>query len=189
MFIVDSNTPDRELVQRMCEGYEPAFEVIYLRYVKGLTAYARKRITNVEDCHELVQDIFESIWSRRVGLAHVTELEPYLFRTIKYKVIRYYQHNQVVQKYVDHFKAFETMVEEMETEDQISDLRAAIETTLKELPERCQQAVRLRLDENLSNGDIAARMNVDKSTVKRYITTALSHLKEKHSPSLKSSMN
>jgi RNA polymerase sigma-70 factor (family 1) len=180
---------DSTLMAALIQGDAIAFERIYFKYVRGLTAYARKRITNAEDCYELVQDIFESLWSRRESLGHVTELEPYLFRTIKYKVIRYYQHNQVVQKYVDHFKAFETMVEEMETEDEISDLRAVIETTLKELPERCQQAVRLRLDENLSNGDIAARMNVDKSTVKRYITTALSHLKEKHSPSLKSSMN
>lgn len=176
------NDTDPILIAALVSGDGNAFETIYYRYVKGLTAYARKRITNTEDCHELIQEVFESLWARHAKLGHITALEPYLYRMVKYKVIRYYQHHQVVQRYADHFRAFETMVEEVESENEIENLRAVIQTTIKELPERCQEALRLRLDENLSNGDIAARMNIDKSTVKRYITTALSYLREKHAP-------
>lgn len=177
-----ANHTDEQLVTALVAGDEKAFEAIYFRYVKGLTAYARKRISRLEDCEEIVQELFASLWARHQQLAHVTALEPYLYRMVKYKVIRYYEHHQVVQKYADHFRAFELMVEDVAHENELEHLRAVIQPTIEELPERCREAIRLRLDENLSNGDIAMRMNIDKSTVKRYITTALSYLREKHAP-------
>lgn len=180
------NHTDPELVSLLLHGNARAFEAIYYRYVKRLTSYARKRIHDREDCFELVQEVFESLWQRHAQLSNVTLLEPYLYRMVKYKIIRYYQHNQVVQKYIDHFKAFETIAEDTESESELDTLREIINSTLLELPERCQTAVRLRIDENLSNGDIAERMGIDKSTVKRYITAALSFFREKHQPLYKS---
>jgi RNA polymerase sigma-70 factor (family 1) len=177
---------DSELFAALLEGDDKAFEAIYLRYVKALSSYARRRISNTDDCDEIIQEVFESLWQRHSSIAHVTILEAYLYRMVKYKIIRYYQHNQVVQKYADHFKAFEVMAEEMHEEKEVENLRAVINQSMSLLPERCQMAVRLRIDENLSNGDIAKIMNIDKATVKRYITSALQHLRKVHSPLYKS---
>jgi RNA polymerase sigma-70 factor (family 1) len=177
---------DSELVAALLQGEDKAFEAIYLRYVKALSGYARKRISNKDDCDEIVQEVFESLWQRHSAIAHITILEAYLYRMVKYKIIRYFQHNQVVKKYADHFKAFEVMVEEMHEEKEVENLRAVINHSLMQLPERCQMAVRLRIDENLSNGDIALVMNIDKATVKRYITSALQHFRKVHSPIYKS---
>lgn len=176
---------DTELVTALLGGDEKAFEIIYFRYVKALTRYARSRVSNKEDCYEIIQEVFESLWIKQSSLADILVLEAYLYRMVKYKVIRYYQHNRVIQKYADHFKAFELSFAETE-QDELETLRVLINTTLTELPERWQVAVRLRIDENLSNGAIAERMNIDKSTVKRYITAALSYFREKHRPLYKS---
>lgn len=177
-----SNYRDEELIVLLLSGDDKAFEAIYLRYLKALSSYARKRISNKHDCDEIIQDVFESLWQRHSAIAHVTILEAYLYRMVKYKIIRYYQHNQVVQKYADHFKAFALMAEEMHEEKEVENLRAVINQSMSLLPERCQMAVRLRIDENLSNGDIAKVMNIDKATVKRYITSALQHFRKAHSP-------
>jgi RNA polymerase sigma factor (sigma-70 family) len=72
--------------------------------------------------------------------------------------------NQAIRIAVLIFEAvFETGTEENREPE---NLDALIEKGLAELPERCQVAVRLRLKENLSNGDIAKRMNITKGTVK-----------------------
>ncbi len=178
------NDTDPELVAALLNGEEQAFEVIYFRYVKPLTRYVRSRIANKEDSVEIVQEVFESIWARHTGLSHITLLEAYLFRMVKYKIIRYFQHHQVVKKYGDHFKAFESLVTDAEEESssELDHLRALINKSMDALPERCRMAVTLRLDENLSNGDIADRMNIDKATVKRYMTFALNHLRKVHAP-------
>jgi len=173
--------PDNIIIEMLLSGDDKAFEQIYFRYAKPLYRYALKRISNNEDCEEIIQEIFESLWTRHTGLSHVTNIEAYLYRMVKYKVIRYFQHNKVKEKYAVHFMIFEELVEELYQETEIQTLRSLINNSIGKLPERCQMVVRLRIDENLSNSDIAVRMNIDKATVKRYMTTALSYFRERHS--------
>jgi RNA polymerase sigma-70 factor (family 1) len=180
------NDTDPELVAALLDGEDQAFEVIYFRYVKALTRYVRSRIRSKEDSFEIVQEVFESIWARHSELGHVTMLEAYLFRMVKYKIIRYFQHHQVVKKYEDHFKAFEMIASGDEGLSEMDNLRALINGSMDGLPERCRMAVTLRIDENLSNGDIAQRMNIDKSTVKRYMTSALNYFRRVHASHYKS---
>lgn len=181
------NHTDSELLAGLVKGEHNAFEIIYYRYVKVLTGYVQKRISNREDCFEIVQDVFESLWRRRAALEHITVLEAYLFRMVKYKIIRYFQHNQVVKKYEDHFRAFEMIAKEASEEgSEIESLRAVIEESMHGLPERCQMVVRLRVEENLTNGDIAKRMHINKATVKRYMTSALNYFRKIHPPLYKS---
>jgi RNA polymerase sigma factor (sigma-70 family) len=56
-------------------------------------------------------------------------------------------------------------------------LQDLIDTTLEKLPARCQEAFQLRLRQNLSNGEIARRLNIKKGTVERYMIVAMSHLR------------
>jgi RNA polymerase sigma-70 factor (family 1) len=172
------NHTDTDLVSLLIEGNERAFAVIYERYAFDLYRYARKNIQDSEDCREIIQDIFESLWKRRAELGHITVLDAYLYRTVKYKIIRYTQHQAVKRKYADHYRLFEAVLETSIDENrEPENIEALIEKGLAELPERCQVAVRLRLTENLSNGDIAKRMNITKGTVKNYMVTALNHLR------------
>ena len=172
------NQNDIELIVLLSIGDQKAFEAIYRRYASDLFRYARKSIALKEDCEEIIQDIFESLWIRRENLSHITVLNAYLFRMVKYKVIRYIQHNSVKKKYTEHYRLFEALYEtSIAEEDEPSPVQAMVKKALAQLPERCQLAVKLRLHENLSNGDIAIRMNIKKSTVENYMVAALSHLR------------
>lgn len=176
------NHTDLELVNALQQGEEKAFAEIFQRYAKKLYAYTRKSIAVKEDCQEIVQDAFESLWQKRGKLWDDTKLDAYLYRVVKYKIIRYVSHKKVIQKYSDHFKAFEVAYDDNGDEKELESLRSLLDTSLSKLPERCQMVVRLRIDENLSNGAIAERMNIDKDSVKRYMTHAMSYFKEQHPP-------
>ena len=166
-------------IRHLMSGDTQAFEEIYRAHAANLYRYARRNISNKEDCEEIIQDIFESLWQRRNSLGHITALEPYLFRMVKYKVIRYFQHSKVKQRYADHYRLFEAIYENSPVDERDSDrYHAILEQGLAKLPERCRFAVRLRLMENLSNADIASRMQITKGTVENYMVTALRHLKE-----------
>jgi len=172
------NYSDALLVRLLSAGDKKAFEAVYKRYASNLYAYARKNIAVKEDCEEIIQEIFESLWTRHSKLVHVTTLGSYLFRMVKYKVIRYFQHNAVKRKYAEHYKLFEAVYDSTNGgESELSDIQAMIERSISELPERCQLAIKLRLVENLSNHDIAIRMNIKKSTVENYMVTALRHFR------------
>ncbi len=169
---------DVELMAFLIEGSEEAFQVIYTRYVGKLYAYAKKNITLKEDCEEIVQEVFVSIWSRRESLTNVATLESYLFRMVKYKVIRYFQHSTVKRKYEEHYKLYEEIYDNIEGfEKEPSLFQNVIDKGLADLPERVGMAMKLRLSENLSNEDIAKKMNIKKIVVEKYIGIAKKHLR------------
>lgn len=172
------NHTDMELTALLIQGDDNAFGVIYSRYAAKLYSYARKNISTKEDCEEIVQEVFESMWLRHEKLSNVTLLEPYLFRMVKYKVIRYFQHSTVRRKYEEHYRFFESIydsVEEFEKEPSL--IQTVIDKGLTGLPDRISMAMKLRLNENLSNEDIAKRMNIKKIVVEKYIGIAKSHLR------------
>jgi RNA polymerase sigma-70 factor (ECF subfamily) len=172
------NQSDTNLISRLQQGDRKAFEIIYRSYAGELYRYALKSIDRKEDCEEIVQDVFESLWRRREDLGHVETLSAYLFTTVKYKVIRYFQHSRVKHKYEEHFLLFEAVYDtHPEGEREGLHIVERIEKGLLQLPERCQQAVKLRLHENLSNTEIAERMSINKGTVENYMVTAIRHLK------------
>lgn len=168
---------DSQLVVLIKANDREAFSVIYKRYAAALYRFARRNIQVKEDCEELVQDVFKDIWERRERLNPISSVNAYLFRMMRNKVVRYVQHNATRRKYEEHFQFFEAVFyqdEDSETDRALSEM---IEHGLSQLPERCRLAVKLRLDENLSNGDIAKRMNIQKDTVENYMVTALNHLR------------
>lgn len=177
-----SDPTDSELVAALCEGDAAAFEGIYHRYAAKLFHYLQRNISSRADAEEILHDVFEALWRNHRTLS-IRSLAPYLFTVVRHKIIRYFEHAKVKRKYEQHFILFEAAydflydAEEDRSLDPAS-FRLLIDTGLSQLPERCQTAFKLRLLENLSNAEIARRMNITKNTVQNYMTRALATLRE-----------
>lgn len=157
-----------------------AFREIYIRYVDKLFQYAQARVNNPEDCKELVQDVFEAIWKTE---KEIGQLENLLFTILKFRIINFYERKAVRRRFSDYINLFKAdMIVADESEPEMEQLRAVIDRSMESLPERCQETVRLRIDEELSLDDIAARMNIDKGSVKRYLTMAMNYFRKVHTP-------
>ena len=168
---------DAGLVARLSQADPLAFEEIYRQYSKDLYRFARKNIQSTEDCEEIIQDIFESLWRRRESL-NVISLRHYLYNAVRYKVIRYFQHQSVKRRFSSHYTFFEELYDSIhEGADANEDVIALLEEKMAPLPERCRIAFGLRLHENLSNGEIAERMNISKKTVEVYMFKAFQYFR------------
>ena len=168
---------DPELTTLLTRGDKAAFEVIYRKYAPELYRYARRNISCKEDCEEMIQDVFESLWVRRSDL-RIGSLRHYLFTSIRYLIIRYFRQKGVRQRYIAHFRLFEVLYDSMDGEEKSpEDVQAMLIRSLDGLPERCQLAIRLRIVENLSNNEIAERMNITRRTVELYMFKAFKHMR------------
>lgn len=169
---------DSELLSLMQNDDPFGFEAIYDRYVKLVFRLVNKNITSKEDSEEIVQEIFESLWARRAELGHIVNFNYYILRMAKYKVIHYIRRKGVRRKYEAHYKLFEIaydfIPEEQRTPEQITE---QILKHIVELPDRCQEAVKMRILEQLSNREIAERMNINKRTVENYMRGAFNHFR------------
>ena len=62
-------------------------------------------------------------------------------------------------------------------------ISALLIKAMEGLPERCQEAMRLRLTANLFNAEIADRMNISKRTLEVYMFKAFTHLRASYNKS------
>lgn len=172
------NHTDADLVRDLNHGDEGAFAEIYRRYVRDLFNYARRNIPAKEDCEEIIQEIFESLWSRRSSLRIDTSLRGYLLGMVRYKIVSYFRKSTLKKKYAEHFLLFEAVYEQPEGEamEHVT-IPSGLDKLISKLPDRCQQAVKLRLSENLSNHEIAKRMNIATRTVETYMFRAFNYIR------------
>jgi RNA polymerase sigma factor (sigma-70 family) len=173
-----STHTDAELVIALNRGDRQAFEIIYRMYVNDLFRYARKNIPMKEECEEMVQDVFVSLWTKREHIK-IIALKPYLFSMVRYKMIRYFQHEAVRKRYAQHYKIFESLYHEI-GDNERPDAEACkelINQKMSVLPERVQVVARMRLNENLTNGEIAERLKITRKTVENYVIIFTSHFK------------
>ena len=179
---------DQELIALLIQGDKQAFTIIYKENASALLNYVRRSIPVKEDCEEIVQEVFESLWIKHEELHHVTALRAYLFKMVKYKIVDYIRHSLVKKKYEEHYILFETVYENLsEAMNDPTDFQLLLDKSISELPDRCQAAFRLRLHDNLPYKDIAERMQISTKTVEKHISAALQHLRSAYQNTYKAS--
>lgn len=171
------------LVEALNDGDKNAFEIIYRRHAKDLFRHIQRNVTSYEDCEEILQDVFEGIWKNHQKIKPGS-IWGYLYTVTSRKVLLYFRKNKIRRNYEQHFRLFEAVCDYLPEEEKDKTitpeaLENLLQTGLAELPERYQEAFKLRLNENLSNTEIAERMNIKKVTVENYMVKTLSHLRNK----------
>jgi RNA polymerase sigma-70 factor (family 1) len=181
---LESNHPyagysDPELVQRWLKGEEYAFDILYKRYAIRLLNTAFQKTNCRETSREFVQDVFMELYIHRDTLQLDTSLQPYLFTILRNKIYNYYRHLLVQQKYNQHISY---LGEEREREPgevvENKELRNKVDSVIQHLPPQCKAVFLLRKDGQLSNKEIAQRLNISVNTVEQHIRKARSVLRK-----------
>lgn len=170
----DPSFDEAFLLHSLKKGDRDAFGRIYKHFVPALFKFLHKNISDRDDCEEIIQDLFTSLWQRRESL-EIKSLSQYLFGAARFQIIKYIRASKVRTRYEEHYRLFEAVYQEEQPDPER--LVANLESCLTQLPDRCRTAVLLRLRENLSNAEIARRMNITRKTVEHYMHKALTHLR------------
>ena len=81
------NLSDEELFYQLKKDCEEAFSQLYKRYWQQLFYMAYKRLGNMEDAKEIVQDIFFTVWKKRHTL-NIQCIPVYLAGMLRFAVYR-----------------------------------------------------------------------------------------------------
>lgn len=169
---------DIHLVDLMQKGNARAFEEIYKRYWFKLYSIAFHHLGVKEECEELVQNVFLSVWNRRENV-QIKKLDVYLTVSIKNQIYdfiksqisyRKYQEYVILQEVVQLSVPFQTL--------HYSELSAAVEAALAQLPEKSAEVFRRSRFHNQSVRQIAEDLHLTDKTVEYHITKSLKFLKE-----------
>lgn len=169
---------DEILFNLMKEGDLNSFNTLFERYWKKLYATVYSNCTDNEVCSEIVHDIFLKLWLRREKL-QIGNFKAYITASARYQIYRHLK--SVTKSSLEYREDLEFInqvaVNDGENNIHYRELERRVEEELEELPKRCKEIFTLSRKEQLTNEEIAKRLDISKRTVENQLTHALRHLR------------
>ncbi|WPU97049.1 RNA polymerase sigma-70 factor [Mucilaginibacter sabulilitoris] len=170
---------DNELWDAVVSDSSRAFVTLYNRYWKKLYKTAIFYLKDEAIAEEITHDVFVALWTRRKHLK-IKNFQNYIHVTARYHVFKHLKAAGVnCVTYIDQLTDTSVTAVYNTADSKLSyeDLETELAQVLKSLPRRCQEIFWLSRVDNLSNEEIAVKLNISKRTVENQITFALRYLR------------
>lgn len=170
-----------ELVEKLRQGDQMAFEVIFHRTKGKLKGFLVKVLPVGEDAESIIQEIYLKIWSSRKSIKANRSFETYLFAIARNMVVDVMRKRFHKQKYLEELCS--QLKEEGNNLDgqkilQYSELEKKIFGLIEQLPEQRQIIFKLNRIEGLTYKEIAQKLDISENTVDSQIRSALNFLRK-----------
>ena len=171
---MDHKSTDEQLLKRIQEDDETAFQNLFDKYYKTLCYAAYKIYPDEHKSKDFSQEVFLDIWKKRKTLSIHTSLNAFLRRAVTNKAIDYIRAQRF--NFEDPPPSDKDQIQPFEAIEQ-AELKSLIHRTAEQLPERCRLVFFMSRFEELSHKEIAAKLDISEKTVENQITKALKRLR------------
>lgn len=173
-----SNFSDEQLFNLIEGGDKMAFTEAYNKYHRLLYSVSYRYLMDREKAEEAVQYVFVRLWEYRSDLNIGISLKNYLFTMTKNYVLNVIRNeNTAIEKQYElaqRTSEFEDdFVEKLEKRERMDIFYKALD----KLPEQKREICLLKVREELSNKEIAERMNLSVNTIKTHYSESLKLLR------------
>lgn len=146
-------------------------------YYEALVKYANRFLPLLDECEDLIQDIFVSLWEKENSFPDETSLKVFLYKSVRNKCYNVIKHNKVKDKYAESvvvsLEDDNLFLEQVLEEEIVRQLYQAIEV----LPPRKKEIIKLSL-KGLKNTEIAEELQIKLQTVKTLKSQSYTILRE-----------
>jgi RNA polymerase sigma-70 factor (ECF subfamily) len=176
---------ERELVIRLTESDDKAFEKLYYQYVERAYGFAFHYLKNTAESEEIVQEVFTKLWENRHNINPDLSFSGYLLTMVKNTVFNENRKKMYHRAYVsDILKYLQTHMKDLEEKINYDDLMEHINKTIEKMPPKRQEIFRLCRMEGMSHKYISKSLGIAEKTVEAHMRLALRDLKAALSPIL-----
>jgi len=175
---IHSIANEKHLLNKIAEGDQRAFTVLFDFYYKNLRNYIFKITESQEVTEELVQEIFIKVWEKRDLLTEVKCFKSYLFILSRNRALNHLR--DASRARVNEMNWLRNQFENSYLIDDLNlqdEYHSIIEKAISDLPPQQQKVYNLSRYEHLKYEEIALRMGLSKETVKKHMQHALAFLK------------
>jgi len=166
---------DKRLLQLIANGDEPAFKTLFEKYRGKLYTYLKGIIKSPEVSEEIVMDVFLKIWIGRKTVIEIQHFDSFLFRIAHNKAIdflRALHRDQTLFNLVWE----EIQLAATETADaglKEKESEAILQKAISRLSPKRRLVYELSRENALTHDQIAAYLNLSKSTVNNHLVESL----------------
>lgn len=166
-----------ELFQRIADGDEKAFRILFDVYKDRFYAVARKMTRSESIAEEMVQEVFIKIWQYRTNLTQVTNPDSYFFTMLYRQVYSHYKKlalNEKMLTLITRSPVFQNITDEAVLARESEKL---INEAVAKLPTQQRLVFKMSKQEGLSREQIAEKLRISPNTVRNHLTDALSFVR------------
>lgn len=173
--MVLKETNDILLLKLLREGDEHALKYLFDTYFASLCRFMNLYLKNTQEAEEHALDIFMYVWENRQTLDILISFKAYFFQAARNKCLNSLRSRK------DIVSIDEVDLDYRELEDtslEVKELNELIQEAVMALPEKCREVFLSSRNENMTNQEIAEKMQVSVKTVEAQITKALKRIRE-----------
>ncbi|MBW8325405.1 MAG: RNA polymerase sigma-70 factor [Prolixibacteraceae bacterium] len=172
---------NEHLIERLQNGDESTFEVIYKMYASRLYYLVYEYIPQKDIAENIVQETLMVLWNKKKELAGNTNLGAYLFTVAKNNCLYKLRNRRFQEKiFISsdtsrlEIKMNTGALETLNTSQLImEEIEQIIERTMDQLSPQCRAVFNLSRFEEKKNKEIAEELNISVKAVEGHITKAL----------------
>ena len=173
------NAVEKNIIAKISRGDLKAFESLFRNHYEMLCMYAMKYLHDPDSAEEVVQDLFYTLWDKRLEIKINTSLKSYLYASVHNRCLKYIRHQTVRSNYREYYLTQESELETTpEDFTQTEELQKIVDRTLDSLPVRCSNIFKMNRFEGLKYHEIAKRLSISVKTVEANMGKALKMLRK-----------
>ena len=167
------------IVGQMIEGDKKAFKYFFDKYYEELCNFANIYLKDRTLSEEVVQDIFVYFWENKQKIRIKSSVKSYLYSASKYRSLNLLRDKKNLTHYEQLINSEEKLAFEQPAEyfTDAEEFRTVLTNAINSLPEKCRNVFLLSKQEDLSNVEIAQKLNISVKTVENQMTIALKKLR------------
>ncbi len=152
-----------------------AYHELYNEYYKALVIYAANFLATTETAEDIVQEIFTTIWEKKISFISLQSLKTYLYNSTRNAALNYLKHQNVETGYIQYMlDTYKEITEEDTNEEEVYRL---LFKSIDQLPPRCREIFVLHM-EGKKNEEIAQALGLSIETVKTQKKRAVQAIKK-----------
>jgi len=165
---------EKQVISRIRNGDEQAFEWLFRQYYEKLCQWAYHYLRDLDSSEEVVQDLYYNLWRNRASMEFQVSVKSYLYKAVsnncKMLIRKKGRHTAIEADLASKHQGPVTGPGELL---EVKEIREVVHKTLEELPEKPAQIFRMSRYEGLKYREIAERLSISIKTVEANMGKAL----------------
>lgn len=153
------------------------FDRLFRLHYAELCIFAKRFTLTDEACEDVVCDAFEDLWRDFDAMSHVS-LRAYLYKNVRNKCIDYLRRQATRRQYAELYARLTTGYDSAEQLAEEHERESIVRHVLSSLPDYTRQIFIACYVDRKQYREVAEEMNISPSTVKKYVSRALSMIGE-----------
>lgn len=174
-----TTTDEQELLLRLREGDERAFEHVYQKYSARIFGNTLKLLKDKEAAEDILQEVFIKAWQNRAEIAVDKSFGSYLFTIAKHLVYNYIRRASLETRVASYLASHTSeLYRHIEEHIHYQESRDAIQQAIDKLPPKRREVYILCKIQGKSYQEVAEQLGCSVAAVNAHIVKATKSIKE-----------